>query len=140
MSRRDDLFEVGDLVAPEPTPALADLFCVLLRLRRHPIAVELGFGKDRQIWELHRVLYNVPDVIVELLTEWCMEEHHIPLPCEIRPFVRTCWRTWSEMAVLGFAVDTEEEPNLPAPPPRRWRVLRRNVMPPARLWPTNDDD
>jgi hypothetical protein len=137
MARREDLFHLDGLLAPEPSPALADLFCVLMRLRCHPIAVELGFDKQRQIWELHRLLHNVPDVIVELLAEHCVEEDCIPLLREIQPLVRTCWRTWDELAALGMRIDQEYEPELPPAPPRCWRVLRRNV---DRLHGRPDDD
>jgi hypothetical protein len=129
LARRDDLFAVDGLIAPPPSAALAELFAVLLRLERHPLAKELGHLKQRQIWELHRVLYHEPDVV--MLTEHYLEEDIIPLPCEIAPLAQACWRLWSDLARLGMRVDREDEPVLPMPARRRGR---RHVFPP------DDDD
>lgn len=132
MAKRDDLFNVEGLIAPPPSPALEKLFAALKGLPRHPVAQRLSYHHVRQYWELHRALYNVPDVIVELLAEhFEAEADCIPLPCEAKALVRVCWQMWNDMAALGIDVDQEHEPQLPMPSRRR---TRRHVFPPE------DDD
>src|SRR3954466_15011920 len=129
MSDRDPLFIADGLIEPRRAPEMARLLRLLGRFEPHP----KYRSKERQLWELHRILYGDSWVAINLIAEFYAEDatrRYIPLCGEVERLAQISWDAWAALVDLGMDVDDMGQPNLP-PPRQRTRNNAAGNDPPA---------
>jgi hypothetical protein len=125
--RRDDLFIADGLLEPEPSREMSQLLRLLGRFERHPAYG--GWSKQRQLWELHRCLYNEAETTLSLIAEVYDEEYcermYVPLCREVEKLIRAIHDSTNDLVRLGIDVDEVVEPDLTE---RRRKQHKRRVI------------